>query len=120
MASTMYINDTEQKLEENNGPEASSSPLGRGKHQQFHQTQYQPQMIEYTGKIFQLGEKSRLEVLNLTYRDQQYHLMDGRVIAHASQNQGLDTSKYSMPPIQFANGVINLNFDQKWDTVMLQ
>ncbi len=46
--------------------------------------------------------------------------MDGKVIAYASQNQGMDIIKYSMPPTQFADGVINLNFDQKWDTLMSQ
>ncbi len=44
--------------------------------------------------------------------------MGGKVIVYAFQNQGVDTSKYSMPSTQFANGVINLNFDQKWDTGM--
>ncbi len=46
--------------------------------------------------------------------------MDGKVIAHAKQNTEVNRSKYSMPLTQFADGVINLNFDQQGDMVMSQ
>ncbi len=89
----MPISDPENQDEEN----IASSQLGCGKHQQFQKIQYKPQTTEYTGTNCQLGENSKLGVLNLTYRGHQYHLIDGKVILHASQNQGVDSRKYSMP-----------------------
>ncbi len=46
--------------------------------------------------------------------------MDEKVIAYVAQNEEVDRGKYSIAPTQFSDRVIEINFDQQWDTVMSQ